>query len=75
MASWKPEVIADNSGAWAGNALRFPTQAEAEAWARDLSYRWILVTAWRATESDDPPNYRLVDGATVEIEVQPKESA
>jgi len=75
MASWKPEVIADNSGAWAGNALRFPTQAEAEAWALDLSYRWILVSQWRATESDDEPNYRWIDGRLVEIEAQPKESA
>ena len=75
MASWKPEVVADSSGAFCGNALRFPTKEEAEANALDLSYRWILVSQWRATESDDEPNYRLVDGATVEIEAQPKESA
>ena len=29
--SFKPEVIADSSGQWCGNALRFATREEAEA--------------------------------------------
>lgn len=62
MRSWAPEVIADSSGKWAGNALRFATHAEAFEWARGLSYRWILVRDYRAVESDDPVNYRLVEG-------------
>jgi len=33
--SWKPEVIADSSGKWCGNALRFATREEAEANVRD----------------------------------------
>jgi hypothetical protein len=30
IKSWAPQVIADSSGKWTGNALRFPTEAEAE---------------------------------------------
>ena len=60
--SWKPEVIADSSGKFYGNALRFATQAEAEANARDLANRWFAVTAWRATESEDMPNYSYEGG-------------
>ena len=29
--SFKPEVIADSSSKWSGNALRFATREEAEA--------------------------------------------
>lgn len=61
--SWKPEVIADSSGKWCGNALRFETKAEAEANVRDLSMRWLAVRETRVVESEDPPNYRYVDGS------------
>ena len=60
--SWKPEVIADGSGQWCSNALRFATEREALENARDLSYRWIAVRDYRATESDDPPNHRWNNG-------------
>ena len=60
--SWKPEVIADSTGKFFGNALRFETKAEAEANVRDLSMRWFAVRETRVVESDDPPNYRYVDG-------------
>ena len=60
--SWKPEVIADMSGEWCGNALRFATKEEAEANVRDLASRWLLVTDTRVIPSDDPVNYRWVDG-------------
>lgn len=55
--SWKPEVIADNSGKWYGNALRFATKREAEIFAMDLSMRWTSVRDWRASESDDPVSH------------------
>ena len=58
MKSFAPEVVADSSGKFCGNALRFATREEAEANARDLMGRWMLVTAWRVVESDDPVNYR-----------------
>ena len=53
MKSFKVEVIADNSGKWAGNALRFATQAQAESYALDLSLRWTSVRETRVVESDD----------------------
>lgn len=55
--SWAPEVIADGSGRWCGNALRFATQEEAEANVRDLSWRWALVRETRVVESVDEVNY------------------
>jgi len=55
--SWKPEVIADNSGKWAGNALRFATKDEAERNVRDLASRWLSVRETRVVEWDDTVNY------------------
>jgi hypothetical protein len=60
--SWKPEVIADTSGQWCGNALRFATREEAEANVRDLIMRWFAVRDTRVVDSDEPVNYRYVDG-------------
>ena len=60
--SFKPEVIADASGKWSGNALRFATREEAEANVRDLMMRWFAVRETRIVVSDDPVNYRYVDG-------------
>ncbi len=62
MKSYAPEVIADNSGKFCGNALRFATKAEAEAYVADLSYRWTMVRETRVVESDDAVNYALVNG-------------
>ena len=66
--SWKPEVIADSSGQWCGNALRFATREEAEANVADLKARWWLVTDTRVVESDDPVNYRWIDGRLEGVE-------
>jgi hypothetical protein len=66
--SWKPEVIADNSGKWTANGLRFATREEAEANVRDLWSRWTLVRETRVVESDDPVNYRWVDGHLEAVE-------
>ena len=65
--SYAPEVIADNSGKWAGNALRFATKEEAESNVRDLANRWFSVRETRVVESTDPVNYRWEDGKLVEI--------
>jgi hypothetical protein len=56
--SWKPEVIADDSGKWAGNAARFATREQAEAWVQDLKRRWTLVRDTRVVPSDDPVTRR-----------------
>ena len=60
--SFKPEVIADTPGKWWGNALRFATREEAAANVRDLMMRWFAVQETRVIDSDDPVNYRYVDG-------------
>lgn len=60
--SFKPEVIADDSGKWYGNALAFATREEAEANVKDLEARWMMVRDTRVVESDQPVNYRWVNG-------------
>ena len=62
MTSFKAEVIADSSGKFAGNALRFATREEAEIYVADLARRWLLVTDTRVVESDDPVTDEIVDG-------------
>ena len=60
--SFKPDVIADTSGEWCGNALCFATREEAEANVQDLMMRWFAVRETRVVQSDDPVNYRYGDG-------------
>lgn len=65
--SWKPEVIADSSGKWVGNGLRFATKEEAEGNVKDLFSRWMLVRETRVVESPDPVNYRWENGRLVPV--------
>jgi hypothetical protein len=60
--SFKPEVFADASGKWYGNALCFASCEEAEANVQDLMMRWLAVRETRVVESDDPVNYRYING-------------
>ena len=62
MSSFKPEVIADASGSWTGNALRFATEAEAETYVRDLAWRWTSVRQTRVVASDDAVSHVWTDG-------------
>ncbi len=48
---YKVEVLADSSGTWCGNGLRFATTEEAEAYAKNLMMRWTLVRAWRVVDA------------------------
>jgi hypothetical protein len=59
------EVIADNTGTWVGNALRFTTPAEAEVYAADLAGRWTSVRETRVVESADPVNYAITLGGAL----------
>ena len=59
--SYAPEVIADSSGQWCGNQLRFATKEEAERNVFDLSMRWMMVRETRVVESTDPVNYTYHD--------------
>jgi hypothetical protein len=44
------EVIADSSGKYVGNALRFDTVDEAKSYGADLFMRWTAVRKWRVIE-------------------------
>ncbi len=57
--SYSPEVIADRSGVFTGNGLRFATADEAEQWAKALANRWHLVTKTRVVPTTDPVTARL----------------
>jgi hypothetical protein len=50
---WKVEVIVDDSGEWEGDPLRFETEQEALAYARDLEFRWSAVREKRIVKSED----------------------
>lgn len=64
--SWKPEVTTTgDNGKFSTNGLRFATEKEALASAKALMWRWMAVTDYRASESDDPVNYEHVDGQDV----------
>ena len=44
---------------YAGNGLRFETEAEAEGQARELMTRWFVPSRYRVDPSADKPNYRF----------------
>lgn len=49
---FKVEVIADDSGTFAGNAIRFADTESAERYARDLYFRWTAVRQWRVVDTE-----------------------
>jgi hypothetical protein len=71
--SYKPEVQV--SGNWEHNSLFFATKEEAELAARDLMWRWRLVTDWRAVESDEPVNCAYVGDVLTAVEAANKEKS
>lgn len=66
--SYKPEVIADSTGKWYGNALRFRTREEAEKNVKDLQERWLLVTDTRVSESEDEPTHAWTEVGLVRLD-------
>jgi len=60
--SWKPEVIADSTGKWYGNALRFATREEALDNVKALEWNWSAVRDTRVVECEDPVTHAWVDG-------------
>ena len=56
--SFAAEFIADSSGQWCGNGVRFATRKEAEAYADHKAWSWTEVRDERVVESADPVNYR-----------------
>jgi hypothetical protein len=53
---WKVELIVDDSGEWEGDPLRFETEQQALAYARDLEFRWSAVREKRIVKSEDSAN-------------------
>lgn len=68
--SFRPMVFVQ--GEWAGNGLRFATEAEALANALDLQSRWTLVSKAGTEPSGDPVNYHydLGTGVLTNIETR-----
>lgn len=67
MTAWKSEVIADSSGKWCGNQMRFATKQEAEVYVYALALRWSSVSDYRVLECDGEANYKLVKGKPVAV--------
>jgi len=67
--SFKPQVTTGSDPKFYGNALAFATFDEAYQNAKDLSNRWMLVTDFRAIESDEPISHTYVDGVLGNVEV------
>ncbi len=73
MIYYKAEVETGKTDEWNTNGLLFETEAEADAYARDLAFRWTLVTDWRIREAtpeelERDAIYRLEDGRFVRVE-------
>jgi hypothetical protein len=52
--SWKFEVVMDDSGEWESDSLRFATQQEALAYARDLEFRCSAIRDKRIVRCENP---------------------
>jgi hypothetical protein len=59
--SYAPQVIADSTGQWTGNGLRFATEQEAQSYVRDLEFRWTAVRDTRVVVSEAPPTHAWVN--------------
>lgn len=60
--SYKVEVQTDSTGQWYGNALRFPDEAQAAAYGRNLAGRWMAVNEHRVAPSSDPATDTFSEG-------------
>ena len=49
---YKVEVIADASGKWCGNAMKYEDPQDAILSAIELTGRWTAVRAWRVVDSN-----------------------
>lgn len=59
MRNFKPTVKVFGEDKFHTNSLVFATIEEAEASARDLHGRWMLVVDHSTEETSDPVNYHL----------------
>jgi hypothetical protein len=67
--SFLVQVITNNEagGDWRSNRLRFATAGEAREYACDLAGRWSMVTETRITETNEPANYRYLNGELLAV--------
>jgi len=70
--SYQIEVKTTHRGVtgWTGNAVRFATLEEADAYGVDLLFRWTTPSDYRVVDSTDPVNYRF-DGGILSAVHQP----
>jgi len=66
--SYKGEVVADNTGKFYSNALRFETAKEAASYVSDLESRWLSVTRTRVVQCDDPVNSKWEDNRLTHLD-------
>lgn len=52
--AYRVDVAVAGERTYASNGLRFDTEAEATAYARDLYSRWTLMVGFRVVPSDQP---------------------
>ncbi len=63
--SYEGQVIADSTGEWIGNEIRFGTREEAEGYVRNVSINWTLVRETQVVETTDPVTHMLLDGMLI----------
>ena len=60
--AFKPAVKTEGDKEFVTNGMAFATPAEAMLSARNLEARWMAVLDISVLESDEPVNYKYVDG-------------
>jgi hypothetical protein len=59
--SFAAEFIADSSGKYCGNTLRFETEAEAQVYAEGLMQRWTSCRSFRIVPSEDEVTAAVIE--------------
>lgn len=67
MPSYAAEIISDISGKWVANGVRFPTEAEAQEYVKDLRTRSTIILNSRVVISTNEANYNWTNGRAVRI--------
>jgi hypothetical protein len=67
--SYAPQIMTKGDDQWVGNNLRFETEAEALANVRHLATQWTEVITTRVLSSDDPVNYRYLNGELLRLTI------
>ena len=65
--SWKPAIKTSGED-FHLNGRAFETKEEAEAMAKDIFGRWMPAADYKAVESDEPANYRIINGVLEPIQ-------